>query len=260
MAEHSVSKKQRLGDDDDRAKIRLKVFSTLASSAMRQADAPEDIHGCNKPALRRDRILEALARASVPVELVEVPAPDLTLSQCPLALARSVHNDGYVTFLETAWERWAAQEHKDVTMCGPAGELLTGNAVNRDECQRPGSGVISQACFYLVDKEAPVYEALLPALAADLAIAKAALDSMVASVAEKVAALPPLNLDVGDFASYCLVTHPGHHASRANGSGWVGDLSRVHTLAMVHGSRTLQLSRLPFYLKILLYQHCGPSC
>ena len=54
--------------------------------------------------------------------LVISPDPFLTNGQLraeavvvegTMALARSVHDDGYVDFLENAWMKWVALEHKD---------------------------------------------------------------------------------------------------------------------------------------------------
>ena len=214
------------------AAIPLDVFVTEASAAMAQSDAPDDISGCNKPAARRDIILGALRSDSGPqrVNVVEVPAPKEHL----LPLARLVHSDGFVYFLETAWARWASLEHqRDSAFFSPAApgsdipSLVPGNAPNRDWAQRPGSSVASQSCMYQSDREVPIYGALLPALAADQAVASAAL--VVAEGAATAAAdAAALALAAGGkvhpkrcpWAGYALVTHPGHHASRESAQGY----------------------------------------
>jgi len=64
----------------------------------------------------------------------------------------------------------------------------------------------AQACYYASDKWAPIYGALLPALAADMAVVNGCVGMFSPSL--------------GCSASYCLVTHPGHHAGLQSCSGY----------------------------------------
>lgn len=86
--------------------------------------------------------------------------------------------------------------------------LLPGNGSNRDACQAPGGSVHSQACYYMADNEAPVFSALRPALVADMAVVRGVVDRSK-------------SLGLGSpCALYALITHPGHHAGRANSGGY----------------------------------------
>lgn len=173
-------------------------------SRSKQAEAPEDVHVVNKPAVRRDEILATIASLPLDINIVEVPAP----TEHRLELARTVHDERFVTFLETAWARWDVHPNKDKSFCGNTAtgstspSLIMGCSLNRDACQEAGTSVTSQACFFLSDSEAPIFGALLPTLAADEAVVRAALASVR-----------------GGRSSYALVTHPGHHASRATCQG-----------------------------------------
>ena len=42
-----------------------------------------------------------------------MPSFPFVVVEGTMALARSVHDDGYVDFLENAWMKWVALEHKD---------------------------------------------------------------------------------------------------------------------------------------------------
>ena len=146
----------------------LLVFTPKHGEAMSQEDAPDDIHGCNKPATRRVIILSELMKASMNVEIFEVQVIP------SLHLATLVHDEGFVRFLTNAWEQWIALPERCVHFFGAkaAGcdipSIIPGNGVNRDKCQFPGTSVFSQACFYCADNEAPIYEALRSALQADM--------------------------------------------------------------------------------------------
>jgi hypothetical protein len=76
------------------------------------------VHEHNKPAARRDAILAALQTLSLDVHVDEVsPAPPTADGTHSLALGRTIHDDGYVSFLETAWVRWEAQLLKVGAVC-----------------------------------------------------------------------------------------------------------------------------------------------
>jgi hypothetical protein len=112
---------------------------------------PDDASGCNKPAARRDLILSHLASCNLGVAVAEVRGrPDESLD-----FAKVVHDPGFITWLETAWDRWLALEHRDPSFCGVASELgmppalIPGSSPNRDPwCQQPGNSVTSQTAFY----------------------------------------------------------------------------------------------------------------
>jgi acetoin utilization deacetylase AcuC-like enzyme len=210
--------------------LQLSVVTADDSSAMKQDEAPEDVHGCNVPALRRNCILHSLLKSEMAVEVIEVTSSSHPTS---LDLARCCHDHGFVDYLETAWERWTQLEHKDVHMCRGGGSeeggvipsLIPTNSVNHgDSCQRPGKGVASQTNFYCTDTEVPIFEALKPALISDMAVVRKCLDIFNpkegAAAAAAAAASSSEKETVACSAMYCLITHPGHHASISNCQGY----------------------------------------
>jgi hypothetical protein len=116
---------------------------------------PEDVSGCNKPAARRDLILACLAASNLGIAVAEVRGR----SDESLDFAKCVHDPGFIAWLETAWDRWLALEHRDPSFCGAASEaglpaaLVPGNFPNRDPwCQSPGTSVTCQTAFYASDR------------------------------------------------------------------------------------------------------------
>jgi len=220
-------------------------LAVFVSTSVRQEDMPEN--QCNEPATRRDLILAALAafgKENLDVLVAEVLPP--TQAPAPatagqpvgtLAGASIVHDKAYLAFLETAWDRWKALEHRDDTFCsesdkgarvssistsrnlaalglegggggsGATPALVPGNGPNRDPCCGPGESVTSQCAWHCADREAPIYAGLAAALASDLGVARAALG----------ATFEP---SLGCSATLALTTHPGHHASSNTCAGY----------------------------------------
>lgn len=84
--------------------------------------------------------------------------------------------------------------------------------------------------------QAPIYEGLAAALAADLAVTQATLAAVLA---------PPSSGSGGQAsATYALVTHPGHHASKDSCAGYCvrtqvpAPLSLTHTLDPLRSLRS----------------------
>ena len=175
----------------------------------------------NAPEARK-RLVQAALRAKLPRDAFrEVRAPEATLGR----LASRVHDPDMVDFLETAWQRWeeewarasASREHlvgvfalveednKKTTTTTPP--LIAGFAAPRhDWGQRaPPSSVFSQACYFLSDKETPIHASTRDTLAWDLAVVRESVDVVLRREARVV---------------YAQITHPGHHASRSNASGF----------------------------------------
>ena len=189
----------------------LHVFTTIVSEAVSQDAAPEDIHQCNQPMERRQKILNELMNSITRIQVNEVSSSSSS-SDC-LDVAKSVHNPSFVEFLRTAWDKWCSLPERchhffgpKATGCDIPSLLPGGNFTNRDACQSPGTGIYSQVCYYLADNEVPIYEALLPALVADM------------KIVEEIIA----NFDCSNpkYCSYALVTHPGHHASYETCQGY----------------------------------------
>ena len=194
----------------DHSMITLKVFTP--KSGMKQIEAPVDIHGCNAPATRRQKIIETLLQSPLIISINEVVSP----IDGSLEIAKCVHDDKFIEFLESAWHKWKALEDRCTHFFGTKSaacdipSLLPGNYINRDACQIPGQSVYSQACYYQADNEAPIFEALHSALVDDMYVVKAVLDAFDNNDTVPATAA----------AYYALVTHPGHHAGRSNCSGY----------------------------------------
>lgn len=192
----------------------LYVYTTNPDEAINQDAAPEDIHQCNQPMLRRLKILEDLSNSTVETQIIEVKSSSSSTSATDcLDLAKTVHKASFIEFLRTAWSNWCALPERCHHFYGPYATdsdvpslLPGGNFTNRDACQSPGTGIYSQVCYYLADNEVPIYEALLPALVADM------------KIIEKVIA----DFDAADptYCSYALICHPGHHSSYETCQGY----------------------------------------
>ena len=194
----------------------LHVYTTIDSEAVRQDAAPEDIHQCNQPMKRRQKILHELIDSALNTVIKEVSSSSSSSSATSynsLDLAKSVHNPSFIDFLRTVWDDWCSLPERCHHFFGPkvAGSevpslLPGGNFTNRDSCQSPGTGVYSRVCYYLADNEAPIYEALLPALVADMRIIEQIISNFDANNPK--------------YCSYALITHPGHHASYETCQGY----------------------------------------
>ncbi len=71
MEDSSTFKKAKIESNE---KIELSVFMIESESAMKQEDAPADIHEHNKPASRRDCIITSLTGLQLKVNLLEISA------------------------------------------------------------------------------------------------------------------------------------------------------------------------------------------
>ena len=196
------------------SQIKLHVY--LGASPEQEKGSSElamDCCGVNQPLVRKDEIIKALSEeAALHVDIVKVPPPKTN----KLDLARYVHDGGFIDFLESVWDRWAAHPNRDPDFFAegrgtvdtnepPA--MVPGNGAQRDASARPGQSVTSQCSYYVTDRCAPIFSTLLPALAADAAVVRAVLDAF------------PKEKD-SNYASYALTTHPGHHAAKSSASGY----------------------------------------
>ena len=146
---------------------------------------PPEIIGRGKPiphwevASRADSLLSALKAGGHSVE-----APE-SVGLAPIA---AVHDPGYLTFLETAWQRWQDLPN--------APDAVQANAYPVRHMTGKPTDIVGLAGYYMATNSAPIVEgtwaAALGAVDTAVAAARAVLD--------------------GDGASYALCRPPGHHA------------------------------------------------
>lgn len=143
---------------------------------------------------RTEALLGALAKAGITPQRPADPGS---------GALRAVHDPGYLSFLETAYERWRA-----VPDAGP--EVLPNNApywagaadrAGRPPCRAPG--VVAQACYYLGDLAVPIGPQTWTSARVSAHSAVAAADHAAG----------------GGGLAYALCRPSGHHAraDRANG-------------------------------------------
>jgi len=196
------------------AQIKLQVFlSPLLDEKRGASELAIDACGVNQPSQRKEEILKALTDdAALEVDIHMVPHPQSN----SLHQARNIHDTKYIDFLETAWDRWAANPHRDPQFFANEGAhvvgdeipaMVPGNCKANDSSAAPGKSVTSQCTYYITDVCAPIFASLVPTLAADQAVVRAALDAFPKE--EGVMA-----------GAYALTTHPGHHAARASACGY----------------------------------------
>mmetsp|Transcript_23567 Transcript_23567/g.59784 ORF Transcript_23567/g.59784 Transcript_23567/m.59784 type:complete len:472 (-) Transcript_23567:242-1657(-) len=184
----------------------------------------------NSPYERRRAILRALG-----LNLnLSVAAADLFGGRFNLApvewledsfeLALLAHEQGLLTYLDTAWERWVAlAEMRPPDFCCEADleaahaaarppALVPANGLFRDGLQLPGRSVLSQACFYHADRFTPIFAGLREALLSDLAVVRTAVDALAYPRPSPHTPPPP--------PVYAMVAHPGHHATGSTSGGF----------------------------------------
>ncbi|KAJ1462420.1 hypothetical protein M885DRAFT_505248 [Pelagophyceae sp. CCMP2097] len=199
----------------------------------------------NAPVLRRDAILQALQDSTLTVYTTEVPSS-------PLTEAAAVHDMKYLDFLQTAWPRWAALEHRDETFYAPGNAktagggsipaLVAGYGANRDAAHAP-EGLMGQVCYFATDRETPIFCELASALESDVGVSLAAAKMLCENVEQKGARTP----------IYAAVTLPGHHAAAANYSGYcyVNHASLIASKVRDHGGSRRRVAILD------VDYHCG---
>ncbi len=180
-----------------------------------EEQANDKLDDFNHPRYRRALILQALAcrdgKERVSFCVPPLPATDLNGYL-------SVHSNGLIDFLSTAWEKWdalgeAGQDPSGALSAGSSNEqvtkaptpaLIPSNApLMRDENQRPSKHVIGQVGYYATDCCTPIFEPLLPELCMDSAIVEMA-----------------VNVALQSGVAYALPTHPGHHAAENSFGGY----------------------------------------
>jgi len=163
----------------------------------------------------------------------------------------TVHSEGLLSFLETAWEKWEnmGQEGRDpmgfldVTASAASSTvppLVPGNVpLPRTMGQRPSRHVLGQVGYYCTDTCTPVFGALRAELHKDAALVRAA----VAHAQQEQYSV-----------SYVLPTHPGHHAATVSFGGYC----YVNHAAAI--AKTLSLSPTKERARVAILDvdyHCG---
>jgi acetoin utilization deacetylase AcuC-like enzyme len=188
------------------------IAPTMAECAPTIEDYPQissrdkeldDMDEFNKPRLRRALILKALSARSENI-VFQTPKPrDDSL----LSLYASVHSEGLLTFLMTAWSQWKDLspdgQNPDACLKLPDGRLTSclipsSVPLPRDPHQRSSKNVMGQMGYYCTDNCTPITDALLDELKMDASILQHAVETAIESNHPIVYALP---------------THPGHHAA-----------------------------------------------
>jgi len=187
--------------------------------------------GVNKPVVRKRGIIGALqaqaeaAKAlaassssssssspipSISFQPITTPAPDLTP-------ALKVHSPGLIDLFDTGFQRWDALGHsgRDLYFSTKGrvanldeadwSELIPSQVAPRDPCQRPGTSVHSQICFYAQDQMTPITKHTSTILRHDLAVTLAAVDAVQKGSHQQV---------------YACTTQPGHHSSYNSYGGY----------------------------------------
>lgn len=157
----------------------MRVITTDHAAHDPQGDAPMPDRRYWEVPARADALLAAVKALGHEV----VPARDHGT-----APAARIHDAGYLTFLSTAWERYAAMPG-----AGPA--LRAGAYAVRYPSRRP-EALLGQAGYYLSSLSAPLLAATWKAA---LGASHAAVDG-----ADRILA--------GDRCAYALCRPPGHHA------------------------------------------------
>eukprot|EP00053_Salpingoeca_punica_P012114 m.108271 g.108271 ORF g.108271 m.108271 type:complete len:367 (+) comp15861_c0_seq2:269-1369(+) len=130
------------------------------------------------------------------------------------SVAATVHDQGLIDFLRTAWSDWVASGDardpgfflRPVSAAAPhdVPYLVPFQIAHRDGLQLPGKTVCGRISYYACDRVTPIYGSIADTLLIDLGI-----------IEESVKALHGANSIV-----YALTTHPGHHSSSGNYAGY----------------------------------------
>ena len=177
----------------------------------------------NAPEDRRRLVLAELERR-LPASAVRRPsAPEPTLHR----LACVAHDAGLVSFLDRAWGEWSAvwadavrsgavaklqgvfalQEPGARADAASPPPLVAGFAAPRHDGAQlaSDSSVLSQACYYAMDKETPIHASTAPTIKWDLAITRDAVHAVLSRETR---------------VAYAQITHPGHHAGPSSYGGF----------------------------------------
>ena len=167
----------------------------------------------NHPRFRRGLILKEMAKKH---RLVQFMKPKKAAAD--FSPYRTVHSEGLIDFLETAWTTWEAlgEEGQDPmailavvttpndTTTKRLPPLIIGNVpLPRDPFQRRSANVMGQIGYYCTDSVTPVFQELKEELQWDVAVMQQAVDN--------IHHFPVV---------YALATHPGHHSATDSFGGY----------------------------------------
>lgn len=145
---------------------------------------------------RCERLLGALERANY---VVEAPRDDIGMA--PIA---AIHEAGYLEFLRSAWERWAALKNAGPE-CVPNVHPYRGAELDFSPRRAPrAASVVAQAGYYLGDLACAVTANTWESAVAAAHTAVAAAEAVLA----------------GEHGAYALCRPPGHHAAADRAAGF----------------------------------------
>ena len=212
----------------------LLVITRPDASGIEKENAADSHDTYNSPRLRRRLILKSLKDRYGDISTVEHPSS----AEDDLSPYKTVHDQGLLDFLESAWEKWVdlGDDGRDISACsqriggdigGDDAESIPGLipinfALPRNSRERPGNSVYGGIAYYCTDMCTPIVSSLLEELQWDGAVVKMAVERAVAAVS---ASTVDDSVRVGSHvpavrAAYAITTHPGHHAARDSYGGY----------------------------------------
>lgn len=186
------------------SKLAVLVNSSVLTAVLQHGDlqfgVPRGRAGNNNPEIRRNRMVHAI-RDAIGAEMVPVAAAS------DFSSAELVHSPGFVAFLESAFQRWETELHRDQSYVQPqVGDaevaLVPFHCTKSDWPLAPG--LSAEFACYTSDFETPIFELTADVLREDLGIVNGAVDRIC----------------LGERAVYALTTHAGHHAGTSFFSGF----------------------------------------
>lgn len=192
----------------------------------------------NQPENRKRLVQTALKTIFTKDQFIQVKEPETNFE-----LAKLVHDDGFLDFLENGWQRWCEEyaqvpnDHlwvyglhdkiSEEEKTGKPGSVVPPfvpayAAPRHDGLQKPSRGILGQACFYGLDRETPLVSSTSSSLKWDMAVIRKAVDTLLhgsttATTGTQGAEPPAPTIP---RIVYAQITHPGHHASRSAYGGF----------------------------------------
>lgn len=144
---------------------------------------------------RTEKLLAALKARDI---AIEAPAEN------GLAAARTVHTAGYLSFLETIWDRWRQLPERGPEVWPNTFPYWSGRPEEDARPPCPAEGVIGQVGWHLGDLSVPMGPHSFTSIMRSADTAIAAADALLA----------------GDKIAYALCRPSGHHARADRASGF----------------------------------------
>lgn len=189
----------------------------------------------NQPEDRKRLVQIALRNIFSKDQFIEVTKPEDTFE-----LAKLVHDDEFLEFLENGWKCWCEEylqvpndhlwvyglhdsesENKSQNQLSSSSTTSTivppfvpAYSAPRYDClQRRSRGILGRICFYGLDRETPIVSSTSSSLKWDISVIRKSVDILVNGVSKNHTSIPPRVV-------YAQITHPGHHASRSAYGGF----------------------------------------